>query len=572
MNSEIDITRFGSSGAASPTESAAHRLVSPPRRIFSRYFLPLFLLAGFAGVTAYAFRGAFIQTIDVTVTMPVAAPEKLLAQADFSSEPALAGSTPPGSGHSAAMAMQHGDKPGATPSGETRAERPPTTGRGKSLFQAPGWIEPSPYPIVIPALRPGTIESLNVIEGQEVTSGAEVAHLIDEDAQLAVKMHESTLRLKQAKYDAALNRWKNPTSLVEAVGTARAKGNQLTAQARRQRDLMELAGLEARVGNTLTKSGYEPSLETVRKETELSASRNQLLETHAEIALNSATLAAASERMQLRIEDREALEIAEAELLEAKVALATAQLALERSAIVAPTSGTIMRLNVSPGSMLSGEMAEGMTVAQMYKPDMLQVRVDVPLAEAAKVRPGLAAEIRVEALPDRRFRGELINIVPQFDLQKNVLPVKVRIYNPDQALRPEMIARVEFFADQPVAPASPGKPVPASDVAESSVAAKLSQAQAGAADDASSKTLDATADLLVIPGSSIRTAGNRKQVMIVGPDNTAYQKQITAVAVSDGLALVRDGLRITDKIIVSPSQVPSGRAVHIKEIVENGTH
>src|SRR5690606_29574462 len=87
----------------------------------------------------------------------------------------------------------------------------------------------------------------------------------------------------------------------------------------------------------------------------------------------------------------------------------------------------------------------------------LQVRADVPLAEAARVSAGLPAEIRVEALPDRVFRGEVVRIVHEADPVKNTLPVKVRILDPDPALKPEMIARLQFLAPA-ASPARVGRP------------------------------------------------------------------------------------------------------------------
>ncbi len=560
MNSNIDITRFSNSSGVvhSPPDK---KLVAPPRRIFSRYLLPVLLLAGFGAIAAYSFRSAFVPVVDVYVTMPVPAPDHLLsAQAQqLSSIP-----TP-----------DEAEQPGASPSiaasapvqTNESAENPPSPGRGQTLFQAPGWIEPSPYPIMISALRSGTIQQLEIIEGQSVTSGTIVARLINEDQLLAVRAHESALRLKEARYKAARERWESPTDLIESVRTAHAKSGQLDAQARRQRDLIQLANLEAEIGTTLTRSGYEASLETTRKETELSVTRHDLLETQAEVALNSATLQAAEERLRLRIEDREAVETAAAELEAAKVALDEARLQLERSVIKAPTDGTIMRLTAAPGTMLSPDMEPGMTVAQMYKPDMLQVRVDVPLAEAAKVRPGLPAEIRVEALPNRRFRGELVNIVPEFDLQKNILPVKVRVYDPDEALRPEMIARVEFFAEQPVAP----KPPPAFETSSpgDTDPQKTQAAQTTLSTPATQSHQDASS-VLMIPTSALRVAGTSRRVMVVSPDNTTQEKILGQLADAGDMVLVGQGLRISDKIIISPKDLQSGRSVKIKGVIENG--
>lgn len=557
MNPEIDLKHFSNTaGTSAVSDAQAKQYVSPPRRIVTRYVFPLALLASFAAVGAYSFRGALVRRVDVQVTMPVPAPEQLVTQALAAGFEAKSTAVPERTASE-------------DPSSGVPGNEPAPLAKGAPLFQAPGWIEPSPYPIVIPALRSGTVESLEVIEGQEVSSGTVIARLINEDAVLALDSAKSTLKLKQANFEAARSQWENPVSLVESVATANAKGAQLAAQAQRLRDHAELAQLEAKVGSTLSRGGYEASLETVRKQTELSASRNQLMETQAEIRLNSATLTAASDRLRLRIEDRQALDTASAELLEAQTALAAAQLHLDRSVIKAPTSGTIMRMAVTPGSMLSGEMAEGMTIAVMYKPDMLQVRVDVPLAEAAKVRPGLPAEVRVEALPDRRFRGELVNIVPQFDLQKNVLPVKVRLYDPDKALRPEMIARVEFQQEA----VKPAEPVKARDIVSKD---KLKTGTGTTSRSAVAESAPRTAggQWLVIPSETLLpgSTATAASAMVVGPDNVAQPRVLTLASKAGDMALITSGLQISDKIVLEPGKVSPGNLVRITGVVDHAAH
>ena len=78
-----------------------------------------------------------------------------------------------------------------------------------------------------------------------------------------------------------------------------------------------------------------------------------------------------------------------------------------------------MRLLATPGSMVSMDVQHGTQILSMYDPHQLQVRAEVPLAEAGKIQIGLPAEIRVEAMPDRVFRGELTRIVHEADVQRN---------------------------------------------------------------------------------------------------------------------------------------------------------
>jgi len=69
----------------------------------------------------------------------------------------------------------------------------------------------------------------------------------------------------------------------------------------------------------------------------------------------------------------------------------------------------------------------------------------VPLADAVGLSVGQRAKVRCNLLPDVVFEGEVTRISGEADLQRNTLQAKVRIANPDEKLRPEMLCRVEFL-------------------------------------------------------------------------------------------------------------------------------
>ena len=85
-------------------------------------------------------------------------------------------------------------------------------------------------------------------------------------------------------------------------------------------------------------------------------------------------------------------------------------------------------------------------VLSLYDPARLQVRVDVPLADAAKIGVGQQAHVIAEVLPDRTFNGTVTRVLHEANIQKNTLEVKVSLSEPDPQLRPEMLARVRFLA------------------------------------------------------------------------------------------------------------------------------
>jgi putative ABC transport system ATP-binding protein len=155
----------------------------------------------------------------------------------------------------------------------------------------------------------------------------------------------------------------------------------------------------------------------------------------------SADAVAQRTNAELRIDERLRLERAEVDLAEAA-------LRLERHVVRASIDGVVLRRLVEPGSrlMLDGDHALGSAVAVLYDPARLQVRVDVPLADAPKIGAGQPAEIAVEASPGKIFRGVLTRWVGEADIEKNTIQAKVSLRDPDSSIRPEMLARVRFLA------------------------------------------------------------------------------------------------------------------------------
>lgn len=167
-----------------------------------------------------------------------------------------------------------------------------------------------------------------------------------------------------------------------------------------------------------------------------------------------AELQAAERHAELRITERRALDAAraavaraEARLQAAEARRAEAALDLERTVITAPISGVVQRRLKAPGDkvMRGMDSVHSAHLVHLFDPTKLQVRVDVPLADAAHVFVGQRCEVIVEVLPDRTLRGEVTRITHEADLQKNTLQVKVRVLEPLPLLKPEMLTRVKFL-------------------------------------------------------------------------------------------------------------------------------
>ena len=66
-------------------------------------------------------------------------------------------------------------------------------------------------------------------------------------------------------------------------------------------------------------------------------------------------------------------------------------------------------------------------------------------SNVAKVANGQPAEVTVEAIPDRRYKSVLRQVIPTADRTKATVMVKVTILEKDKDLKPEMSAKVTFL-------------------------------------------------------------------------------------------------------------------------------
>ena len=251
---------------------------------------------------------------------------------------------------------------------------------GAELFTATGWIEPRPNPIEVPALAEGFVEKLLVLPGQHVESNAVIAQLVTADAELA---------LESAQQEAAELRLK--------VQSAQFDLEELEAQLR-----------SARV--------------TVKSDEELV--QNKLV-SPLRLELSQAQKEVAEARVK---QGKARLAEAETRLKHSTIRERMARLRLERMQVRAPVAGVVMSLNTLPGRMvgvrsLSERMPE--SLATLYDPDNLQVRVEVPIDKFQLIRPDQPATVEVDVLPGRRLAGSVLYDTHETDIQRNTVRVKV---------------------------------------------------------------------------------------------------------------------------------------------------
>lgn len=195
--------------------------------------------------------------------------------------------------------------------------------------------------------------------------------------------------------------------------------------------------------------------------------QNRYNQTEADLAVAQAQLKISEAQLtrQQRLLDAEV--ITEAEFENATLSFANAQASLVRAqtsfdlaelqmadvSIRAPMDGTILQKNVEEGAVIqsaSSNVSGGTALFVMANLAEMQVRTLVDETDMGALTPGLVADVRVEAFPDRNFRGVIDKIEPQATVEQNVtmFPVIVAIDNQSGLLRPGMNAEVEVQIDE----------------------------------------------------------------------------------------------------------------------------
>ncbi|HRY34592.1 MAG TPA: efflux RND transporter periplasmic adaptor subunit, partial [Smithellaceae bacterium] len=149
------------------------------------------------------------------------------------------------------------------------------------------------------------------------------------------------------------------------------------------------------------------------------------------------------------LRSQEAVKAASAAAESAAAALAGAEANLDYTLIRAPFDGVVLTKNADVGDIVtplgasSTSKAAVVTLADMGS---LQVEADVSETSITRIRVGQPCDIQLDALPDKRFRGQVHAIVPTVDRAKATVLVKVRFLGLDARMLPDMSAKVSFLS------------------------------------------------------------------------------------------------------------------------------
>jgi multidrug resistance efflux pump len=148
---------------------------------------------------------------------------------------------------------------------------------------------------------------------------------------------------------------------------------------------------------------------------------------------------------------RERVAAAEADMIAAKAKMDEADRLLKNCVIRSPIAGTVLTKKSDIGSVVNPQSFNvAASLCEIADLSKLEVEVDVPERQIARVREKLDCTIVTDADEGRAYRGYVDRIMPIADDSKNVVKVRVRVILPkkEQAgsfLKPKMSATVTAY-------------------------------------------------------------------------------------------------------------------------------
>lgn len=142
------------------------------------------------------------------------------------------------------------------------------------------------------------------------------------------------------------------------------------------------------------------------------------------------------------------------ELDAARATWELAKLQLSYTEIRAPIAGTVTQktdiVKVGNTVVPAGGVIQNADSALFAIEDMdsLVARISVPERELTRLSEGQPAELTFDAVPGRRFAGEVTLIRPAVDAATATFQARVRVHDPEGLLKPGMFARIAIVYER----------------------------------------------------------------------------------------------------------------------------
>jgi RND family efflux transporter MFP subunit len=217
----------------------------------------------------------------------------------------------------------------------------------------------------------------------------------------------------------------------------------------------------------------------------------------------------------------EQVHAADADVSASQAEVSTLTTNLANTTIRAPIDGTVINKPVLPGDVVS----PGAVMAKIADFASIVVETDVPEARLQRAKIGAPCEVVLDAYPDKRWRGEVVEVSPQLNRAKASATVKVRILDRDDTVLPEMAARVSFL-DAPLDQAKLKEP-----------------------------------PKRILPGSALADRGGAKVVFVIDQGKVRMAPVTLGPAFGDGFEVVDGPPPGTKLVSQPPAELADGQSI-----------
>nr|WP_281372797.1 efflux RND transporter periplasmic adaptor subunit [Kineococcus aurantiacus] len=299
-----------------------------------------------------------------------------------------------------------------------------TVARGdvEQVVDAPGQVQPRAS-AVVPAPASGTVATLAVSDGQEVQAGQVLMTIDSPSAVQALEAAEAADR------DAA--RSTSPSSSSSARSAAQLAAQQKKAAADAQARFDEAQRQAQAIADPAAQAAALAAVQSSRTQYQLLSAQTQALVDQVNAGLGNLDTAVASLGTAQRVQTRAAVQAARATVdaltvvapISGKVSLgssggggsslpAGAEQLLAGSGVSLPAAGAQDPAAGSPVLAQGAAVAQGSTLVSVVDASTLSLTADVDETDVLQVRPGVGAEVAVDAVDGATYRATVTGVDP----------------------------------------------------------------------------------------------------------------------------------------------------------------
>ncbi len=260
---------------------------------------------------------------------------------------------------------------------------------------------------------PGRLASVSLFVGDLASPGQIMAFLETQDLELALQQTEANLEVTKSRLKILEtgSRPEEKRLAQEQMRQAKANMENAVADLLRIRDLCE--------SGAVSKSARDAA-----------EARATVTEAQYQAALQQQALV----DLGPRLEEKEAIR---AQVRQLEAAVKVARLQLEYASLRAPFAGIVAQRLVDEGTFVTTTTP----IFLFIQTDPIYAVVDCSERFIPKLKAGMKAALRLDALPGMKFTGTLVRVPAMLDSKTRVARAEFTVTNPDRILKPGMFVR-----------------------------------------------------------------------------------------------------------------------------------